>query len=211
RRRVAEARMAPAPRLPVRRLPRLSLIGRLCCWSARDAQASSRLRRLRGHADRGCRRAAGIALSARPLNPLYGWAQRAGQGRIDHVTDLDEPADDREDPAVPRGSAARTARLASLPLGMASRAVGGWGKRLTGRSTQEVQEGLSAKSAEQLFEVLGTLKGGAMKFGQALSVFEAAIPEEMAGPYREALTKLQTAAPPMSPRNTHRVLSEQLG
>lgn len=94
---------------------------------------------------------------------------------------------------------------------MASRAVGGWGKRLTGRSTQEVQEGLSAKSAEQLFEVLGTLKGGAMKFGQALSVFEAAIPEEMAGPYREALTKLQTAAPPMSPRNTHRVLSEQLG
>ena len=127
------------------------------------------------------------------------------------MTELDEPADDRRDSAVPRGSAARTARLASLPLGMASRAVGGWGRRLAGRSNQEVQEGLSAKSAEQLFEVLGTLKGGAMKFGQALSVFEAAIPEEMAGPYREALTKLQTAAPPMSPRNTHRVLSEQLG
>ena len=34
-----------------------------------------------------------------------------------------------------------------------------------------------------------------MKFGQALSVFEAALPEEMAAPYREALTKLQEEAP----------------
>ncbi len=30
-----------------------------------------------------------------------------------------------------------------------------------------------------------------MKFGQALSVFESALPEEVAGPYRAALTKLQ--------------------
>ena len=36
-----------------------------------------------------------------------------------------------------------------------------------------------------------------MKLGQALSVFEAALPEESAAPYREALTKLQEAAPPM--------------
>ena len=36
-----------------------------------------------------------------------------------------------------------------------------------------------------------------MKFGQAMSVYEAAIPEEFAEPYREALTKLQNAAPPM--------------
>ena len=36
-----------------------------------------------------------------------------------------------------------------------------------------------------------------MKFGQALSIFEAALPEEMAGPYRAMLTKLQDSAPPM--------------
>ncbi|CAM3177708.1 AarF/ABC1/UbiB kinase family protein [Saccharomonospora xinjiangensis] len=70
---------------------------------------------------------------------------------------------------------------------------------------------LSAKAAEQLFEVLGTLKGGAMKFGQALSVFEAAVPEEFAAPYRDALTRLQSAAPPMPSRQTRRVLAEQLG
>ncbi|WP_116051713.1 ABC1 kinase family protein [Amycolatopsis palatopharyngis] len=112
---------------------------------------------------------------------------------------------------MPRRAAVRTAKLASLPLGIAGRAVGGWGKRLSGQSAEEVNAALSAKAAEQLFEVLGTLKGGAMKFGQALSVFEAAVPDEMAEPYREALTKLQAAAPPMSVRQTHRVLAEQLG
>ncbi|KOV82399.1 ABC transporter ATP-binding protein [Nocardia sp. NRRL S-836] len=101
--------------------------------------------------------------------------------------------------------------MASLPLGVAGRVVGGWGKRLTGRAADEVNAEVTAKTAEQVFAVLGQLKGGAMKFGQALSVFEAAVPDELAAPYREALTKLQTAAPPMPARTTHRVLAEQLG
>ncbi len=50
-----------------------------------------------------------------------------------------------------------------------------------------------------------------MKFGQALSVYEAAIPDEYAAPYREALTKLQNAAPPMPTATVHRVMAEQLG
>ena len=112
---------------------------------------------------------------------------------------------------MPRKTVARTARLASLPLGVAGRVVGGWGKRLAGQDAAEVSAQMSAKTAEQLFAVLGQLKGGAMKFGQALSVFEAAVPDEMAAPYREALTKLQAAAPPMSTRATHRMLAEQLG
>jgi predicted unusual protein kinase regulating ubiquinone biosynthesis (AarF/ABC1/UbiB family) len=37
------------------------------------------------------------------------------------------------------------------------------------------------------------------------------MPEEMAGPYRQALTKLQEAAPPMPVASMHRVLTEQLG
>jgi len=72
--------------------------------------------------------------------------------------------------------------LASIPLGVAGRAVGGWGKRLAGQNADQVSAELSAKTAEQLFAVLGQLKGGAMKFGQALSVFEAAVPDEMAAP-----------------------------
>ncbi|WP_309116526.1 AarF/UbiB family protein [Saccharothrix sp.] len=112
---------------------------------------------------------------------------------------------------IPRKAVQRTAKLASLPIGVAGRVVGGWGKRLAGRSSEEVSAEVSAKTAEQVFAVLGQLKGGAMKFGQALSVFEAAVPDELAEPYREALTKLQTAAPPMPARTTHRVLAEQLG
>ncbi|GAA2992846.1 AarF/ABC1/UbiB kinase family protein [Actinokineospora diospyrosa] len=112
---------------------------------------------------------------------------------------------------MPRKTVARTARLASIPLGVAGRAVGGWGKRLAGQSAEAVSAELSARTAEQLFAVLGQLKGGAMKFGQALSVFEAAVPDELAEPYREALTKLQAAAPPMSAQVMHRVLAQQLG
>jgi predicted unusual protein kinase regulating ubiquinone biosynthesis (AarF/ABC1/UbiB family) len=112
---------------------------------------------------------------------------------------------------IPRKAVQRTAKLATLPIGVAGRVVGGWGKRLTGMSSQEVNAEVTAKTAEQVFAVLGQLKGGAMKFGQALSVFEAAVPEELAAPYREALTKLQTAAPPMPARTVHRVLAEQLG
>jgi predicted unusual protein kinase regulating ubiquinone biosynthesis (AarF/ABC1/UbiB family) len=112
---------------------------------------------------------------------------------------------------MPGSSVSRTARLASLPLGAAGRATLGLGKRLSGRPADAVAAELQARTAEQLFAVLGQLKGGAMKFGQALSVFEAAVPEEMAAPYREALTKLQEEAPPMPVRTVHAVLAQQLG
>ncbi|MHA6802570.1 ABC1 kinase family protein [Salinifilum ghardaiensis] len=112
---------------------------------------------------------------------------------------------------IPRRAARRTAKLAGLPLGVAGRWATGWGKRLTGYDAEEVSNEVSAKTAEQLFAVLGQLKGGAMKFGQALSVFEAAVPEDLAGPYREALNRLQSDAPPMSAAGVHRVLDEQLG
>lgn len=112
---------------------------------------------------------------------------------------------------LPRKAVTRTAKLAALPLGFAGRATWGLGKRIGGRSAEIVGRELQQRTAEQLFKVLGELKGGAMKFGQALSVFESALPEEVAGPYRAALTKLQEAAPPMPTRTVHAVLAERLG
>ena len=112
---------------------------------------------------------------------------------------------------IPRWAISRGAKLASLPLGFAGRATVGRGKRIGGRPAELVASELQARTAEQLFRVLGELKGGAMKFGQALSVFEAALPEDLAGPYRAALTKLQDAAPPMPPGTIHRVLTQGLG
>ena len=112
---------------------------------------------------------------------------------------------------LPRKAVTRTAKLAALPLGMAGRATLGLGKRIGGRPADVVAAELQQRTADQLFRVLGELKGGAMKFGQALSVFEAALPEEVAGPYRAALTKLQEAAPPMPAGSVHTVLAERLG
>ncbi|MFC5197264.1 ABC1 kinase family protein [Streptomyces kaempferi] len=112
---------------------------------------------------------------------------------------------------LPRKAVTRTAKLAALPLGYAGRATWGLGKRIGGKSAEIVGRELQQRTAEQLFKVLGELKGGAMKFGQALSVFESALPEEVAGPYRAALTKLQEAAPPMPSRTVHSVLRERLG
>ncbi|MFK8909485.1 ABC1 kinase family protein [Streptomyces sp. YS-3] len=112
---------------------------------------------------------------------------------------------------LPRKAVTRTAKLAALPLGFAGRATWGLGKRIGGKSAEIVGRELQQRTAEQLFKVLGELKGGAMKFGQAMSVFESALPEEIAGPYRAALTKLQEAAPPMPTRTVHTVLAERLG
>jgi predicted unusual protein kinase regulating ubiquinone biosynthesis (AarF/ABC1/UbiB family) len=112
---------------------------------------------------------------------------------------------------LPRKAVTRTAKLAALPLGFAGRATLGLGKRIGGRPADVVSAELQQRTADQLFRVLGELKGGAMKFGQALSVFEAALPEEVAGPYRAALTKLQEAAPPMPAASVHAALAERLG
>ena len=97
---------------------------------------------------------------------------------------------------LPRKAAARTARLAALPLGYAGRYAMGFGKRLGGQPADAVLSEVQQRTAEQLFRTLGELKGGAMKFGQALSVLESALPEELAAPYREHLTALQDSAPP---------------
>jgi predicted unusual protein kinase regulating ubiquinone biosynthesis (AarF/ABC1/UbiB family) len=87
----------------------------------------------------------------------------------------------------------------------------GLGKRIGGKSAEIVAEEIQQRTAEQIFKVLGELKGGAMKLGQALSIFEAALPQEIVGPYRATLTKLQDAAPPLPAATVHKVLTEQLG
>jgi predicted unusual protein kinase regulating ubiquinone biosynthesis (AarF/ABC1/UbiB family) len=112
---------------------------------------------------------------------------------------------------LPRRAVTRSARLASLPLGFAGRTALGLGKRVGGQPAEAVAAEVQRRTAEQLFKVLGELKGGAMKFGQALSVFEAALPEELAGPYRATLVKLQDAAPPMPAATVHSVLAQDLG
>ena len=112
---------------------------------------------------------------------------------------------------LPRKAVARTARLAALPLGFAGRTAVGVGKRIGGAPAEAVMTDVQQRTAEQLFKTLGDLKGGAMKMGQALSILESALPEELAAPYRAQLTRLQDSAPPMAAATVHSVLAAEFG
>ena len=112
---------------------------------------------------------------------------------------------------LPRRAVTRTAKLATLPVGLAGRTALGLGKRLGGRPAELVAQEIQQRTAEQIFRVLGELKGGAMKLGQALSIFEAALPPEIAGPYRATLARLQESAPPLPARAVHKVLASDMG
>ena len=112
---------------------------------------------------------------------------------------------------LPRRAVSRTARLAALPLGFAGRTAAGTVRRLGGAPAETVMSEVQQRTAEQLFKTLGDLKGGAMKMGQALSILESALPEELAAPYRAQLTRLQDSAPPMEAATVHHVLATELG
>jgi predicted unusual protein kinase regulating ubiquinone biosynthesis (AarF/ABC1/UbiB family) len=107
-----------------------------------------------------------------------------------------------EPSALPTGAFRRTGRLLALPMRHAARTVA-----VAGRLSSATAEQVSSRSAAQVFTTLGELKGGAAKLGQALSIFEAALPEEVARPYRSALTRLADATPAMPAAVTHRVLA----
>ena len=112
---------------------------------------------------------------------------------------------------LPKRAITRSAKLAALPIGFAGRTAYGMGRRLGGKPAEVIAAEIQARTAEQVFKTLGELKGGAMKFGQAMSMFEAALPDEWAAPYRATLTKLQDSAPPMPVKTVHSVLAQDLG
>src|SRR5580698_11554865 len=119
---------------------------------------------------------------------------------------LPAAVESRERPVLPTGALRRTSRLALLPLRHAARTTAA-----ASRLSQAASDQIAARTAEQLFGTLGELKGGAAKLGQAMSVFEAAMPEEVAAPYRTALRRLTDAVPPMPPEAARRVVMSDLG
>src|SRR3954451_24253822 len=112
---------------------------------------------------------------------------------------------------LPRKAVARTAKLAACPVGPAKRSAPGLGKRIRGASVEAVLAEVEERTAEQLFRTLAHRESGAMKCGQAMSIFEAALPDEIAGPYREQLTRLQDSAPPMATMTVREILTRELG
>lgn len=128
-----------------------------------------------------------------------------------HVADIEWTGHNDGVTDLPRRAVTRSAKLATLPLGFAGRTMVGFGKRVGGKPAEAVLAEVQLRTAEQMFKVLGELKGGAMKVGQAMSVFEAALPEELVGPYRETLVRLQDSAPALPADSVHEVLRAELG
>jgi hypothetical protein len=100
-------------------------------------------------------------------------------GHQRHQRPLGAAVGSQERPVLPAGALGRTGRLALLPLRHVARTAAA-ASRLSRAGADQV----AARTAEQVFATLGELKGGAAKLGQAMSVFEAAMPEEVAAPDR---------------------------
>ncbi|WP_051838387.1 ABC1 kinase family protein [Streptomyces sp. NRRL WC-3742] len=112
---------------------------------------------------------------------------------------------------LPQDPLRRSLKLAALPLGHVGRSAFGLARRLAGGAEEAVRTQVQERTARQLFQVVGELKGGTQKLAQVLSVMEAAVPEHLAAPYRSALTELQEAGPPLPAAVVHRVLRGELG
>ncbi len=71
----------------------------------------------------------------------------------------------------------------------------------------ELDDERALKTAEAISERLGNMKGALMKLGQMASYIDEGLP----GPMREALSQLQSNAPPMSTELAAQVIREELG
>src|SRR4029077_16125367 len=108
-----------------------------------------------------------------------------------------------------RSRFSRGAALAGLAL-----RIGG---RYTARSPQllfasvgrrrELRHDLALRTAEEVAEELGAMKGALMKIGQMASYLDAGMPET----FRSTMARLQHDAPPMSPELAGSVVAEELG
>lgn len=79
--------------------------------------------------------------------------------------------------------------------------------RIRRRAGEAEIEAFHLETAEQVFELMGGMKGAIMKLGQLISILGDALP----GPYMEALKGLQQQAPPMTYELAAGVVEEELG
>ena len=104
------------------------------------------------------------------------------------------------------GRGARLARTGArgvfgLASASARRAMGG----------QDASADVHEELAARLAEVLGEMKGAAMKLGQLLSFVDLDLPDDVRSVYHDALAKLRDSAPPFDPEAIEQVIREDFG
>ncbi|MBY5161674.1 ABC1 kinase family protein [Salsipaludibacter albus] len=107
------------------------------------------------------------------------------------------------------GRIGRGSRLARTGVrsvsGVANSRVRGW----LGQEVDETEA--HVRNAEALADVLGEMKGAAMKVGQLLSFVDLDVPDDVRDIYHEALAELRDAAPPMDVEAIEEVFKEDFG
>ena len=134
-------------------------------------------------------------------------AARAGDRRVSGLTDGSRAA--ARGPVSNMTAFSRNAKLA----GVGAKAGGNFALHRARRIFADAEQrehldlAFEIKTAEQVTEALGQMKGALMKLGQMLSYLDQGLPEHV----REALAELQQDAPPMSGELAAGVIRDELG
>jgi len=107
------------------------------------------------------------------------------------------------------GRVRRGSRLARTGLKGASGLAGARARRMGGFAVDDAAA--HEELAADLAEVLGEMKGAAMKLGQLLSFVDLDVPPEVRSVYHDALASLRDAAPGFDPEAILEVLTEEYG
>ena len=114
---------------------------------------------------------------------------------------------------IPTGRIRRTAKVGGLIGGQAARAAvtRAANVRRTPEQRAEALDKRYLEAAMQMVEVLGNMKGAAMKIGQVISFLDvSAIPPEYRDVVQDALAQLRNAAPKVPFQDMRRVLENDL-
>jgi predicted unusual protein kinase regulating ubiquinone biosynthesis (AarF/ABC1/UbiB family) len=115
----------------------------------------------------------------------------------------------KRDKPIPTGRIRRTAKVGGLVGGQAAKAYANKAANLTrsddGR--RAANERLQVKAAEQIVDVLGQMKGAAMKVGQVASFIDmSGLPPEAQEMFQAKLAELRDSAPKVSFKEMRKVI-----
>lgn len=123
-------------------------------------------------------------------------------------------AKDPKDKKIPTNRAVRTAALGRVAAGAVIRQAG-VKVATAGRGEEKKRQIMDRRQAEAMRAIvsgLGTMRGAAMKIGQALSVVDGGIiPEEVREDFQKALAQLRDSAPTVSFEKMRKVIEADLG
>ncbi len=111
-----------------------------------------------------------------------------------------------------RSASSRVSRGAALAKLSASTSANYLKSRLLGfTDSDDAELRFHAATADKMLDLLGSMKGAAMKIGQLASFVDLDLPPEAQAMYHDVLADLRDSAPPADPAAIRQVVNEQYG